>query len=52
MINENLASYFPARKCNGIDDLAATIINPANCRSSPVNLSIKDKYNFAQTEPL
>ena len=52
MNNENSVSYFPAREYNDIDDLAATIINPANWRSSPVNLSIKDKYNFAQTEPL
>jgi hypothetical protein len=52
MINENLVSYFPAREYNGIDDLAKTIMNPANCRSSTVNPSSKDNFKFAQPEPL
>ena len=52
MINENLLSYFPAREYNVIDDLAETIINPANCRSSTMNLVKKDNFNFAQLEPV
>ena len=41
MINENLVSYFPALEYNGNDVLTETIMNPANCRSSTVNLSTK-----------
>ena len=52
MVNENLFSYFPVRVYNGIDDLAETIMNAANCRSSTVNLSTKDYFNFAQPEPV
>ena len=32
------------------DDLAETIMNPANCCFSTVKLSIKDKINFPQPE--
>ena len=49
MVNENLVSYFPARVYNGIDYLAETIMNPANHRSSTVNLStllILKPYTF------
>jgi len=52
MINENLMSCFPALEYNGIDGLAGTVMNPANCRSSTVNLSTKDHFNFAQPEPV
>jgi len=52
IVNENLVSYFPARTYNDINDLAEIIINPANCRSSTVNLSTKDKFNFSQPEPV
>jgi len=52
MVKENLVSYFPACVYNGIDDLANTIMNPANCRSSTVNLSTKDNFKFAQREPV
>ena len=41
VVDENLVSYLTARVCNGIDDLAETIMNPANCRSSTVILSTK-----------
>jgi len=51
MINEILVSYFPARVYNGIDNLVETIMNPANCRSSTVNLSAKGNFQFAQPEP-
>jgi len=52
MIDENLVSYFPALVYNGIDDLAETIMIPANCHSSTVNLSTKDNFNFTQPEPV
>jgi len=52
MVDENLASYFPARVSNGIDELAAAIINPANCHSSTVNLSTRDKFNFTLPETI
>ena len=32
MVEDNLLSYFPAVVYNGIDDLAETIMNPANYR--------------------
>ena len=52
MVNENLVSNFPARLYNGIDDLAETNMNPANCRSCTVILSTKDNLNFALPEPI
>ena len=52
MVNKNLVSYFSGRVYNGIHDSVETIMNPANCRSSTVNLSTKDNFNFAQPEPL
>jgi len=52
MVNENFISYFPARVYNDIDDLAETIINPANSCSFTVNLCTKDNFNFAQPERL
>ena len=52
MVDEHLVSNFPARVYNGIDDLAETIMNPANCHSSTVNLSTKDNFNFIQPEPV
>jgi len=52
VINENLVSYFPARVYNGIEDLAETIMNPANCRTSLVMLPTKDNLNFTQPEPV
>ena len=52
MVNENLVSYFVARVYNGNVDLAETIMNSSNCRSSTVNLSTKDNFNFAQPEPV
>jgi hypothetical protein len=51
MIDENVY-YFPTRVYKGIEDLAETIMNHANCRSSRVNLSTKDNFTFAQPEPV
>jgi hypothetical protein len=52
MVKENLVSYIPSRAYASIDDLAETIMNPANCRSSTVKHSIKDNINFAHSEPV
>jgi hypothetical protein len=46
MVKGYLVSYFPSRAYDSIDDLAETIMNPPNCRSSTVNHPIKDNINF------
>ena len=50
IVDENLVSYFPARLYNGIEDLAETTINPANCHSSTENVTTKANFNFTQPE--
>jgi len=50
-VKENLVFYFPSRAYVSIDDLAETIMNPANSRSSTVKQPIKDNINFAHPEP-
>ena len=52
MINGNIVSYFPARVYNGVEDLAETIMDPANCRTSLVIVPTKENLNFARTEPV
>jgi len=52
VVNKNLVFLFPTRAFNGIEDLADTIMNHANCHSSTVNLSTKDNFDFAQPEPV
>ena len=37
-VGENIISHFPVRVYNGLEDLAATIMAPANCSSSKVSL--------------
>ena len=34
-LGDNLVSYFPARVYDGIEDLAKTIMNPANSCTHP-----------------
>ena len=51
-VKENLISYIPARVYNNIEDLTEEIIKHANCRSSTVTLSSKDKFNFSQPETI
>jgi hypothetical protein len=46
----NVVSRFPNRVYNGLEDLAETIMNPANCHSSGANVSLKDNSNFASPE--
>ena len=45
-------SHFPNRVYNGFEDLAETIMNPANCHSNKVNMPMKDNSNFASPEPV
>ena len=52
VINGNFVSYFPARVYDGNEDLAKTIMNPTNCRTSIVTLFSKDNFDFAIPEPV
>ena len=52
MIRDNVVSKFPNRVYNGLEDLAETIMNPANCHSSPVNAPVKGNSDFASPEPV
>jgi hypothetical protein len=49
---DNHVSHFPARVYNGLEDLAETIMNPANCRTSGITISIKDNPDFTSPEPV
>lgn len=51
-IDNNVISHFPARVYNGVEDLAQTIMNPANCRTSKITVSLKDNTNFTEPEPV
>ena len=51
-VEENFVYYFLARLYNGSDDVAGTIMSPANCRSSTVIVSTKDNLNLTQPEPV
>jgi len=39
---DNVVSHSPNGVYNGLEDLAETIMNPANFHSSRVNVSVKD----------
>ena len=51
-IRDNVVSHLPNHVYNGLEDLAETIMNPANCHSTRVNVSVKDNYDFASPEPV
>jgi len=51
-IDENVVSHFPLRVYDGLEDLAKTIMDPANCRSSGVTTPVKDNSDFATPEPV
>ena len=51
-IRDNVVSHFPNRVYNGLEDLAETNMNTANCHSSRVNVPVKDNYEFALLEPV
>jgi hypothetical protein len=52
IIGDNVVSYFPVSVYNGIEDLAETIMNPTNCRSTKVTVALKDNPDFATSEPV
>ena len=47
-----MVSHFPVRVYNGLEDLAETIMTPANCHSSKITMSVEYNYNFATSEPV
>jgi hypothetical protein len=49
-IDDKVISYFPARVYNGLEDLAATIMNPANCHS--FRITSKDSCTYAAPETI
>jgi hypothetical protein len=51
-IGEKLVSHFPVQVYNGLEDLANTIITPANCRSSRIPESETVNSNFAAPESM
>jgi hypothetical protein len=44
--------HFPARIYNRLEDSAETIMNPANCHTSRLNVSLKDNPDFITPEPV
>jgi hypothetical protein len=51
-IDNNIVSHFPARLCKGLEDLAKTIMNPANGHTYRITVSLKDNPDFTTTEPV
>jgi len=47
-----VVSHIPNCVYNGFEDLAETIMNPANCHSSRVNVSVKDNHDFVSPVPV
>jgi hypothetical protein len=51
-IDERVFSRFPTRVYHGVEDLAKTIMAPANCRGSRVSLPDIHNSDFAVSEPV
>jgi hypothetical protein len=51
-IDNHIISHFPARIYNGLEDLAETIMKPANWHTSRVTVSLKDNPDFTTPEPV
>ena len=51
-VDDGVVSYFPARIYDRIEDLAKTIMNPGNCRTSRMTIFSKDNFDFAIPEPI
>jgi len=49
-IDNHIVSHFPAYIYNGFEYLAEIIMNPANCRTSRINASLKDSPDFITPE--
>ena len=47
-----MVSHFPNRVCTGHEDLGETIMNPANCHSTRVNVPVNDNSDFALPLPV
>jgi hypothetical protein len=45
-IDNHIVCHFPARVYDGLEDLAETILNSANCCASKINVSLKDNPDF------
>jgi hypothetical protein len=50
-IDNNIVSHFPYRIYNGLEALAETIMNPANCHTSRITIA-KDNPDFTTPEPV
>jgi hypothetical protein len=51
-IDNHIVSHFTAHIYNGLEDLAETIMNPANCHTSRITVSLKDNPHFITPEPV
>jgi len=51
-IDNHVVSHLPARVYNVLEDLAETIMNPVNCRTSRITVSLKDNPDFCTPEPV
>jgi hypothetical protein len=51
-IDNHVVSHYPARVYNVLEDLAETILNPANCRASKITVSLKDNPDLTTPEPV
>ena len=51
-IDNKVVSHFPVRMYDNLDDLAKTIMNPDNYRSSAVSLPAEDNSGFTTQEPV
>jgi len=51
-IDNHVVSHIPARVYNGFEDLAETIMNPENCRTSIITLLLKVNHDFTTPEPV
>ena len=47
-----MASHFPNRVYNKLEDLAEIIMYTGNCHSDKVNMPMKDNNDYASTEPV
>jgi len=51
-IDNLIVLHFPARIYKGLEDLAETIRNPANCHTSRTTVSLKYNLDFTTPEPV
>jgi len=51
-IDNHIVFHFPTRIYNGLEDLAETILNPANWHTSRIPVSLKENPDFTTPEPV